>query len=139
MQSLPHRSSHCVLEGEHFDPGMEYVSLLSSEGHRKDYCLRCWHSVGSTTDGSFWHGKIPDKKDKTPLPDEKALELFRQMNDPKQRFVLALYLQRKQQLVRRTQTLYEIPKTGEIFDIEKVSLTSEEGEALAREIDRFIG
>ncbi len=138
MQTLPTRLSRCVLEQEVFNHGMEYVSHLDLDNVRKDYCLKCWEKSEKPVQGHFWKGKIPPKKEKKRLPDEKALDLFRKTEDPRKRFVLALYLQRKRQLVRRTQTLYEIPETGEVFDVEIVLMSSEEGAEIAKEIDESI-
>jgi len=138
MQTLPRRLSHCILEGEAFDHGMEYISFLDYDGNRRDYCPQCWEKADKPTEGHFWRGKIPYKKEKIYRPDEKAMELFHKASDPKQKFVLALYLQRKQQLIRLTQTLYENPETGEVFSIEKVFLLPEEGESLAQAINACI-
>jgi hypothetical protein len=138
MQSLPRRLSRCILGQEPFEQGMEYLSFLDAEGCRRDYCPSCWEKIAKNGEGHFWKGKIPYKREKVSQPDERALKLFRQHKDLKQRFVLALYLQRKEQLVRRTQTLYEIPETGELFEVEKISLSSEEGERLAKEINCMI-
>jgi hypothetical protein len=136
MQSLPRRLSRCILKGEPFEEGREYVSFLDLEGNRKDYCPQCWEKAEKSTEGHFWRGRIPYKK--ALCQDERALELFCKVTDPKQRFVLALYLHRKQQLVRRTQTLYEIPETGALFDVEIMSISPQEQEALAQEIHLMI-
>jgi hypothetical protein len=138
MQSLPRRLSRCILGQEPFEQGMEYLSFLDLEGCRRDYCPACWEKIEKKGEGHFWKGKIPYKQKKASQPDENALELFRQHKDPKQRFVLALYLQRRGQLMRRTQTLYEIPETGELFEVEKISLSLEEGERVAKEIHCLI-
>lgn len=138
MQSIPRRLSRCVLAGELFEPGGAYVSLLESDGSRKDYCPTCWEKVSKPAGGHLWRGNIPLKKEKVLNPDIKALELFRTLSDLKLRFVLALYLQRKQQFVRRTQTLYEVPETGEVFDVLPVALTAQEGVTLAQVIDKLL-
>jgi hypothetical protein len=138
MQHLPKRLLRCVLNGEFLTEGKEYFSFLDLEGNRKDYCSQCWPKCENKGEGHFWKGKIPLKKEKKSSPDERAFKMFQKVQDPKKRFVLALYLQRKQQLVRRSQTLYECPETGELFDVAKVSFTPEEGEGLAKEIQRLI-
>lgn len=138
MQAVARRLSRCILGEEPFEPGMEYLSCLDLDGNRKDYCVSCWEKTQKPTTEHFWRGKIPEKKGKGHHPDKQALELFRQLEDPKKRFVIALYLQRKQQLLRRTQTLYEIPETGEIFDIEPIFISPEEGAALACEMHALI-
>lgn len=138
MQSIPRRLTRCILGGESFDKGSEYVSFLDAEGNRKDYCPLCWEKITKTSEGHFWKGKIPLKKERLSNPDQRALELFKESCDPKIRFVLALYLQRKQQLVRRTPTLYEIPATGELFNVEKEIPNPEESAALAHTVDQLI-
>lgn len=138
MHSLPRRLSHCILNAEPFERGGEYVSFLDTQGNRKDYCPACWSQTDRPNEGHYWRGKVPLKKEKAPDPDEKALHLFRHACHPKQKYILALYLLRKQQLVQRTKTLYEIPETGEVFDVEKVALSQEESEHFAEEITLLI-
>ena len=138
MYLLPRRLSCCVLRGEHFERGGEYISFLDFDGSRKDYCTRCWEQMEKPKNGHFWRGTVPFKKEKVLPADEKALAFFRQVTDPKQLFVLTLYLLRKQQLVQRTSTLYEIPETGEVFNVEKVFVPLEEGKLLAQEINQHI-
>jgi len=138
MQSLPKRLSRCILNGEVFKEGMEYFSVLDIDGNRKDYCFQCWESCENKGDGHFWKGKIPFRKEKKSRPDEQAFQIFKEIKDHKKKFVLALYLQRKQQLVRRTHSLYECPETGELFDVPKITLSPEEGEILAKEIHSLI-
>lgn len=137
MLSLPRRLSHCALKGETFEQGMEYYSFLDSEGMRKDYCVHCWIEANKG-EGHFWIGRVPFKKEKKEKPDERALELLKQESDPKKKFILAIYLHRKHQLMRRTQTLYEEPHTGELFDITPYPLSSEEGATLVQELTRQI-
>ncbi len=138
MQQIPRRLSRCALGNELFEPGGNYISVLDLDGGRKDYCLTCWEKTLKPTGGHLWRGNIPLKKEKVTNPDVKALELFRSASDEKLRFVLALYLQRKQQLMRRTHTLYEAPATGEVFDVPPIALTPQEGETLAQVIDQLL-
>lgn len=138
MQQIPRRLSRCVLGNELFEPGGSYISVLDQDGDRRDYCPNCWEKILKPTGGHLWRGSIPLKKEKVTHPDVKALELFRSVTDEKLRFVLALYLQRKQQLIRRTRTLYEFPATGEVFDVPSIALTPQEGESLAQVIDQLL-
>ena len=138
MQQIPRRLSRCVLGNEPFEPGQKYISVLDVEGNRKDYCPLCWEKTHKPKGGHYWQGKLPLKKEKVTHPDMKALELFRSAQDEKLRFVLALYLQRKQQLLRRTRTLYEVPASGEVFDVPPIALTPQEGETLAQVIDQLL-
>lgn len=138
MQQIPRRLSRCVLGDELFEPGGVYLSILDSNGARKDYCPHCWEKIHKPKGEHFWRGNIPLKKEKTTHSDFKALELLRSLVDDKLRFVLALYLQRTHQLLRITHTLYEAPATGEVFDVPKASLSLQEGESLARAIDQLL-
>ena len=138
MQQIPRRLSHCALGDEPFEPGQKYISVLDRDGGRKDYCPHCWEKTLKPPGGHLWHGSIPLKKEKVTNPDMKALELFRSAHEEKLRFVLALYLQRKQQLMRRTRTLYEAPATGEVFDVPSIALSPQEGESLAQVIDHLL-
>jgi len=138
MQSIARRLSHCVLTGEQFEPGGDYVSSLDAEGNRKDYCPVCWQKIDKSLVEHFWRGKIPLKKEKLTHPDLKALELFRAAEDDKLRFVLALYLHRKGQLIKRTKTLYEFPFSGEVFDVPFIRLTPQEGETMAQVIHELL-
>ena len=138
MKMISRRLNHCALEGEVFKPGSEYFSYLDIDGNRRDYCPTCWEKMQKPEEGSFWRGKIPPKKEKFLQPDKRALAYFRQLDDLKYRFVLALYLQRKKQLARRTQTVYEIPQTGEVFEVEEISISSEEGARIAEYIHKQI-
>ncbi len=138
MQPIPRRLARCSLQGELFEPGCSYVSVLDGDGNRKDYCLQCWKEISKPVQGHYWKGEIPPKKERQNQPDHNAFELFKSLSDPKIRYVLALYLQRKQQLVRRTQSLYEVQETGEIFDVAPVTLTVQEGESLGQVIEQLI-
>jgi hypothetical protein len=138
MLNLPRRLSHCVLGKEPLSEGSFYVSFLNIEGERKDYCPKCWESLEKPSEGNFWRGHIPAKKKKTIGPDERAFELFLIETEPKRRLILALYLQRRQQLQRRTQTVFERASTGELFDVPQVSLLECEKNALAQEIAQLL-
>lgn len=138
MTQISRRLSHCILKGEFFERGSEYISYLDADGQRWDYCPHCWEKIEKPKEGHFWKGKIPPKKEKVLHPDEKALQLFRHVEDPKQKYVLALYLQRNQQIVKRTKTLFEVPETGEVFDVARMVLEKEEGERVAKELNELL-
>ncbi len=138
-EKIKKRLSHCIAGNEPFTPGSEYISLLTStdEGwERADYCLECWEK--NKKPGQFWRGKIPEKKVKKLSPDEKALELFRKTEDQKLLSVLALYLVRRDQAVRRCETYYEIPETGEVIVVPKMNLSPEEGKRVGEELVRLL-
>jgi hypothetical protein len=138
---IPRRSTHCVSGNEPFIPGSDYISVLLStdEGwERADYCPKCWEKEKRAKEGQFWKGKIPLKKEKRLSPDEKALELFRKTEDPKLLFVLALYLHRREQIVRRSDTFYEIPETGEVIAVSRITLSPEEGKKAGEQLVKLL-
>lgn len=135
MHTLPRRLSHCSLKQEPFEQGMEYVSILFSDGTRRDFCVKCWEDDQQKKEGAFWRGVVPirRKKNATSVQQkqiERAFELFLKSSDPGERSLLALYLVRKRQLIRRTKTLYEREETGELFDVAALTLTQEEQKML---------
>lgn len=140
-EKIPRRHSHCIVGGEPLLPGSEYVShLISTEQgwQRADYCTACWGKIEREISGQFWRGKIPLKKEKKISPDEKALLLFKTTSDPKMLAVLALYLLRREQIVKRGDQLYEIPETGEAVMVSKISLTPEEGREIGKQLMKLL-
>ncbi len=127
MKKIPNRAKQCSLKGESFEPGSTYLSCLTfkkGEWIREDFCPSCWEE--SQKQGANWQGVIPLKKEKKKTPDEQALARFRQLeSQPKLRYLLALYLQRKGMLVKRTGHLFEIPETGEVFEVQMAPITEE--------------
>lgn len=145
-EKIPRRLSACKMGGEPFQPGSEYLSVLNATGQgweRSDYCVICWEKIKKDIKGHFWRGKIPLKKDKKLSPDEKALGLFIKLDDPKLLSVLALYLQRRGQIMKRGEEkefhYYEVPETGEMISVPKMILSPEEskdaGETLIHLLD----
>ncbi len=132
---IPRRSLHCCEGKELFQPEEWIVSYLhNADGQlqRKDYCCACWEKVkkaGEGMEGVFWKSKQEAKKQKTVFSDEKALTLFRKLALTNEKnalvTVLAYYLERKKQLVRRGKMsvegksviLFEIQETEEVFSV----------------------
>ncbi len=139
---LPRRAKCCALKEEPFVPGSEYVSSLTSEGERSDYCVHCWKEVEK--EGFYWKGKIPRRKVEPLTHDEKALTYFRSIYGEKEKqkalFILAQYLERKRQLVKLTDAknpnmlFYELPESGELFSVEPQRIAPEEAEDISEEI-----
>lgn len=136
--NIPRRSSHCAIQKEPFEPGSDYISYLY-EVLRIDFCPTCWekHEESKKKEGGhFWRGKIPLKKEKPSSSDEKMLTFFREtfaeQKNPKVLYVLALYLQRKKQLMllpsmqQQESLLFELMETGETFSVVPFSLKDEE-------------
>ncbi|MCH9627901.1 MAG: hypothetical protein S4CHLAM2_15490 [Chlamydiales bacterium] len=144
-EKIPRRANQCADGKERFLPGSEYVSLLTSTDHgweRTDFCLACWEKANKTREGQYWRGKIPLKIEKRQTPDEKALKLLRTLEEPKLLSVLALYLQRRGQIVRRGEgkgsIYYEIPESGETFALAKITLSPEEGREVGEQLVRLL-
>lgn len=145
---MPTRSRHCSHRGEPFEPGAEYITVLSEEEVRSDYCLACWDKLkGKKKEGVLWRGRIPEKKERPPTEDEKMFLLFHRLieeekSDKTLLFVLALYLQRKGQLILRSEIkkegglFFEIPTSGEILSVEIVVVTPSQGEKIIEEIGK---
>jgi hypothetical protein len=139
---IPKRSTNCDGCAAPFIPGSAYISILKSseEGwERGDYCSKCWENEKEKNKGQFWRGKIPLKRDKKLSPDEKALDLFRETKDLKLLSVLALYLLRRDQIVKRGEAYYEIPETGEVIVVEKIYLSPQEGKDAGEQLVRLLG
>ncbi len=141
QEKIPHRLTRCILGDEPFSPGSEYISVLTSteEGwKRADYCPACWEKEAKNSRAQFWRGKIPLKKEKKLASDEKALEFFRKIEDPKLLSVLALYLLRRDQIVQRGEEkkmqYYEIPESGEVIIVPKISLSLEESQEVGEQL-----
>jgi hypothetical protein len=139
---VPRRTSQCVCGKKPFQSGDRYVSFLkmTEKGWvRKDYCEMCWkNSQGTDPEGLIWKGKIPLKRQKIMTADEKANHLFRtlvnekseDLENQKLTFVLALYLERKKELVARgvlkNKSCFEHVESGEVFALDRVQLSQEE-------------
>ncbi|MDF2577964.1 MAG: hypothetical protein K0S74_1448 [Chlamydiales bacterium] len=152
LLKIPTRSSACYQCKQAFDAGNDYFSLLvpQDEGYdRKDLCMTCWPQLGPQPAGSYWKGIIPAKKskEKTLSKDQKALQLLKtQMQqegiDPCLPFFIALYLERRKQIVWRRELspkqqivrYYEIAETGEMLVIKKAELTATSLVSLEKEI-----
>jgi hypothetical protein len=137
LQTLvPSRASACILGKENFTQGSSFISFLimhEDSCTREDFCVACWEKVRLeklNSDGIQWQGKIPLKKEKIKSQDAQALEFFKtavmdKNTDKKKLYLLALYLERRKQLLSRGVTkgrqAFELIETEEVFMIEKVA------------------
>lgn len=132
---IPARSSHCHKGKERFERGDDYTTVLREDEdgvwRREDYCRSCC-SETQRGPGISWEGKIASKEHKERVVDKRAIALLRrlwQADDRNLLYPLALYLQRKGELVQRRELTtykqcgFELLSTGEIFIIEKSALS----------------
>lgn len=139
---IPRRNVRCSGCQQLFNPEQNYCSSILEQVDgaiiRQDHCMDC--KPEKTTCDVAWQGKIPSSA--TSLVNEaarceKALELLRNFThseDPEEKnqaFVLALYLERRKQIVLRKEIwegtkvatlLYEYLETGEMLHVPKVAL-----------------
>lgn len=136
-EKIPKRAPRCSVCETPFIAGSIYISALVGE-ERTDFCEACWEKADQSRFEQHWKGKIPHKLEKKLTPDERALELFKSEEDPQLLAVLALYLQRREQVVKRSSTKkvehYEIPETGEVITIDRIILSPEEGRAAGEKL-----
>lgn len=137
-QIIPKRNSSCCLDQQKFVGGIKIYSILCTkkeEWQRIDYCEHCWTNNKAQLLQQavvFWESLYPLKEKKKEHPDNNALDLFKELaffEDQEtlyKRFMLALYLERKNQIVLRYKNLkmnifsYEIYESGEIYDVKAV-------------------
>lgn len=143
---IPKRGHACHGQGELFVPGMDYYSFFYNDPEkgtqRHDYCLQCWQNFPEYEQAAAgkvtWRSRVAAGKE-TPfgptVRDQRIHALFHHSSeqDPAERFILAIYLQRKKRLFLRSEykdesgqviLLYEIPETEEMLPIHKVPLSS---------------
>jgi hypothetical protein len=146
QMDIPKRGLVCKGKGESFAPGMEYYSVLQEDPalglQRHDYCLHCWQNDPrnkEVVEGQVsWRASVALSKEAFVAPsqrDHQIQQLFHSLSaidHPAERFILALYLQRRKRLFLRSELvdesgqiilLYEIPETEEMLSIQKVALT----------------
>lgn len=141
---IPRRAHFCASQKEPFLENAEMISVLIpiSEGYeRRDYCLACFENDFSTLEQLegliYWKTVLSSKKatGKQYTRDERAIELLRESLGDKDQsvlcYVLALYLERRNQLVKRQEkrskvdplVFYEVIDTGEVLVVKKIELS----------------
>ena len=138
---IPKRARVCCLKQEPFKPGDTYHSRLSVDYIREDFCEECWKNKPLHMTLTSWKGKVPAKTKLEEKTDrlEKALILLREGDDPVERMIIALYLQRKKWIHLhdefkkgdKTFLLYEVVQTEEMIEIEKKVLSPQDAEKQA--------
>lgn len=143
---IPRRAKTCSKNGEVFMPGHTYMSRLTlikdRDYQREDFCLDCWTSESEVKGSTLWKGEVPKKTLLEKKSDrlEKGLELLRQcleadtLDDQKQAYFLALFLQRRKWLISRgefrrkgvAKWLFEVSSTEELIEIPKVTIGQED-------------
>lgn len=162
---IPKRNAKCSKEGEAFEPGAYYYSLVIEEDEqlliRHDYCAACWAKIledeGLLKDAvTHWKSIVPTKKDIKDLyanRDEKALALLKEAvkglseEDAQRAFVLSLYLARKKLIYLRKEVssedghslqLYEVAQTEEMIGVKKMALSSLQIEKVQKDIAQLL-
>jgi len=140
-----------------------YYTVLFDHKHgleRLDVCEACWlaqHSQGATDRKgfiSFWQGvfNVPPLAPPEPIQKENAESLLRKLvaeNNPAtapSRYILAAMLERKRLFKVKAQTVqdgqrvtvYEHPKTGDVFTIPDLDLHLSQLEAVQRQVSELL-
>jgi hypothetical protein len=140
-----------------------YYTVLFDHKHgleRLDVCEACWsaqHSQGATDRRgfiSFWQGvfNVPPPAPPEPIQKENAESLLRKLveeNHPAtapSRYILAAMLERKRLFKVKAQTvqdgqrvtIYEHPKTGDVFTIPDLDLHLRQLEAVQRQVSELL-
>jgi hypothetical protein len=144
---IPKRSKLCFGTEKSFEPGTEVFSVvhLQTDGEliRKDYCPTYWFDQGEETlikdSWGYWKVKIPDRKKNPLTKHEHAMVLLNDLIETKGKegltHLFAQYLFRNKHLApcfgkkkkaQRDFTYYEVPQTGEVLAVLKVSIKKEE-------------
>jgi hypothetical protein len=151
---IPRKSSHCCLQGERFEPGMEMYSLLLEEESeklsRRDYCSVCWNEGRKESDGSrtYWKSVIERKKNEKDLSRiERGVSILRELlkqPDPNESelYVLCLFLARARQVALRQEykkegisyQMYEIIRYEEFLTVKVISLSDVEIEIIQKSL-----
>jgi hypothetical protein len=129
---IPSRSRLCCQDQTPIGPGMRYLSVLTDEGQRQDYCQMC--ADKQTPSGAHWWASVPIKPKKVLTLDEKLIEQLRLLSQKKSplAFLLAMYMQRLGLIARRSKQIFEIEASGETFHLPTPAMMpeAEDGEKL---------
>lgn len=156
---IPKRSRLCFGTEKTFEPGTEVFSVvhLQADGEliRKDYCPTYWFDQGEEVlikdSWGSWKVKIPDRKKNPLTKHEHAMVLLKELMEIKGKeelaHLFAQYLFRNKHLApcfgkkkkaQRDFTYYEIPHTGEVLAVQKVSIKKEELSALEGQLIELV-
>jgi len=159
---IPRRSRNCSRSNKKFEPGDQYLSIIS-EGehdglyHREDILLEIWEENPDQDllkkACSSWKAKIPKGADVPQEPQElleRAYELFFESLDKHESlraFILALFLARKKVFIFRQEMihhdklsyLYEVADTEEVVCLEVMKPTKEQIQEIQDELSREVG
>lgn len=161
--NIQSRAHHCQECGRAFVEREHLHTLLFEEGHvyrRVDACEACWRKSYSDELAfakrhvSHWAGlyEPPPAAPPDPIQKDTAETLLRklvQRNDPDHAgacFILAVMLERKRllkvkgqtQLEGRRVSIYEHPKSGDIFTIPDPNLHLDQLEAVQRDVAHLL-
>jgi len=159
---IPRRSRVCSKSQKKFEPGDEYLSIISEgehEGlfHRDDILLEYWEQNRDEAllknSCSSWRAKIPAGAEAPKEAEElleRAFELFFEAldkPDPVRAFILALFLARKKVLIFRQEMfhqdkqtyVYEVADSEEVICVDVMKLSPKQLQEIQDELSREIG
>ncbi|NGX57842.1 MAG: hypothetical protein K940chlam3_00739 [Chlamydiae bacterium] len=162
---IPRRSRSCSKTKKKFEPGSEYISIISEgekEGHfdREDIYFDYWKEHEDKDlikrSRSYWRANVPLGPDVPKEPEElleRAFELFFEYSekespeDQLRAFILALFLARKKVFIFRQEImhnncpayLYEITDTEEVICLPVLKPTPEQIQEIQDELSREVG
>ena len=164
--SISRRAHKCIQDETPLISGMEVASLLERQEDgqwtRADYCPSCWTKIEEKLEGLLkdalqhrchWKSVIPEKVKQQGKQSfagfyDKLLQCLKEKAAAASPFeqqtaqLLACYLERKRQLVRRrelkdeknSRDFFEICATGEIVAVTKANLVGAESGHLEQEL-----
>lgn len=159
---IPRRSRSCSRTKKKFEPGAEYISIISEgekEGHfhREDILYDYWkdHEEPELLEKarSTWRALVPSGPDVPKEPEElleRAVELFFEYSEKDDRlraFILALFLARKKVFIFRQEIihqdhpayLFEVVDTEEIVCLPVMKPRQEQIREIQDELSREVG
>jgi len=136
---------------------LDYISVLEEIDdllERRDYCTICWDAFTKRVDkvpSQHWRAKVPtkeEKEDASKSQDEKAMDLLKKLvsgdrvEDRHLAFVLALYLERRHQILLRKEMdsyyFYEIAMTEEMISVQRIDVMELDLEKLQEKLVEYL-
>lgn len=159
--SIKSRAHACSVTEKHFNDGETFYTAIfpdpESSGYlRKDFSKEAWSARASDSEKpfSFWTSvyHVPVKQEEVQVTEESPEALLRRLIEEDQehtenaRYILAIMLERKKQLVeadsQATATgiirIYEQRKTGDVFIVKDPNIPLDEVEQIQQEVSDLL-